>query len=124
MIEAALTIDDGSLVDKFLTKLERSRKSKDRDRVATIAILMEEYADNETLEVPRELNDLRDGIRELKPGDVRLPFFEVEGTRSGAIRLTHGFFKGTQKAPLGEIHRALWVRKQDKEVDGRRDQSV
>jgi phage-related protein len=119
MIEAARTVDGGHPVEQYLADLERSRKPKDRDRIARIAILLEEYADNETLEVPRELNDLRDGIRELKPGDVRLPFFEVERSRAGAIRLTHGFVKRSLKAPREEIDKALWVRKQDREVDSR-----
>jgi phage-related protein len=124
MIEAARTVDGASPVDDWLRTLERSRNPKDQRRAAEIAILFEDYADNETLEVPRELNDLRDGIRELKPGDVRLPFFEVPRTRSGAIRLTHGFLKRSWKAPRAEIDRALWGRKQDMEVDRRREQSV
>jgi len=124
MIEAARTVNGKSPVDDYLMALERSRKSKDRERVATIAILLEDYADHETLAVPRELNDLRDGIRELKPGDVRLPFFEVGGSRSGAIRLTHGFLKRQRRTPREEIDMAIWVRKQDREADERRDQSV
>lgn len=52
-----------------------------------------------------------------------LPFFEVEGTKSGAIRLTHGFVKQGTKAPRKQIDTASWVRHEDKEVD-RRGQSL
>lgn len=107
--------------DEFLVALENSRKPKDRDRLAAILMLFEDYAEGE-LEIPRELNDLRDGVREIKAGDVRLPFFEVDGTKTGAIRLTHGFVKRGEKAPREQIDKASWIRREDKEVD-KRDQS-
>lgn len=122
MIEAAVFPNGECPVDEFLASLENSRKPRDRDRLATILMLLEDYAEGE-LEIPRELNDLRDGIWELKAGDVRLPFFAVEGTRTGAIRLTHGFVKQGEKAPRKQIDMALWVRSKDKEVD-KRDESL
>ncbi|WP_157876333.1 hypothetical protein [Streptomyces sp. Root264] len=112
MVEAARTVDGSYPCDDFLLELEASKKKKDRERLAVILIVLEDFA-HRKLTFPREINDLEDGIRELKPGDVRLPFFDVPGTKVGAVRLTHGFFKGTPWAPKGEIRKACWVREED-----------
>ncbi|WP_329092366.1 hypothetical protein [Streptosporangium sp. NBC_01469] len=81
--------------------------------MADIIIRLERYAATGTLAVPRELNDLRDGIREIKVGDVRLPFFDVPGSVANAIRLTSGFLKKSWQTPRGYIDEAIWVRKED-----------
>ncbi|MBT2389926.1 type II toxin-antitoxin system RelE/ParE family toxin [Streptomyces sp. ISL-1] len=113
MIEAARVSDGTYPCDDFLRGLEGSKRKKDRERLAVILIVLEDYAYRRELIFPREINNLKDGIRELKPDKVRLPFFDVPGSKVGAIRLTHGFVKGTQKAPRGEILKALWVRRED-----------
>ncbi|BDD73558.1 hypothetical protein GCM10023177_34480 [Streptomyces violaceoruber] len=112
MVEAARTAEDSYPCDDFFRELETSKKKKDRERLATILMVLEDFAHRE-LAFPREINNLEDGIRELKPGDVRLPFFDVPESRAGAVRLTHGFIKGTPWAPRGEIRRAFWVREED-----------
>ncbi|WP_156056496.1 hypothetical protein [Streptosporangium roseum] len=81
--------------------------------MADILVRLERYAVTGTLAVPRELNDLRDGIREIKAGDVRLPFFDVPGSIANAIRLTSGFFKSSWKTPRKHIDEAIWVRRED-----------
>lgn len=113
MVEAARTTEGDYLCDDFFQSLETSKKKKDRARLADILMVLEDFAHRRELVFPREINDLEDGIRELKPGDVRLPFFDVPGTRVGAVRLTHGFIKGTPWAPRGEILRAKWMREED-----------
>ncbi|WP_143668747.1 hypothetical protein [Streptomyces sp. b62] len=113
MIEAAKVADGTYPCDTFLRGLETSRKRKDRENLAVILMVLEDYAHRRELIFPREINNLEDGIRELKPGKVRLPFFEVPRSTVGAIRLTHGFMKGTRWAPRGEILKAQWVRRED-----------
>lgn len=117
MIEAAQVLDGSFPVEDFLTGLERSRKRVDKERLANIALLLEDYADGNELAIPRELNTLRDGIKELKREDVRLPFFALARSKAGTVRLTHGFIKKQQKTERKQIDRALWVRKEDREVD-------
>ncbi|MFC8778844.1 hypothetical protein [Streptomyces nigra] len=112
MIEAARKTDGSYECDEFLLKLETSRKRSDRARLADILMVFEDFAYRQ-LTFPREINDLEKGIRELKPGDVRLPFFEVPGTSVGAVRLTHGFIKRSRRTPRGEIRKAVWVREED-----------
>ncbi|WP_372481724.1 type II toxin-antitoxin system RelE/ParE family toxin [Streptomyces coriariae] len=112
MLEAARTTDGSYKCDEFFLNLEGSRRKKDRARLADILMVLEDFAHRELI-FPREINNLEDGIRELKPGDVRLPFFDVPGTKVGAVRLTHGFIKGTRRTPRKEILKALWVREED-----------
>lgn len=113
MIEAAWDRDGAAAADQFLNELLVSRKRKDRQRLADVLVRFESYCRTGTLKVPMELNDLRDGIREIKAGDVRLPFFHVDPSPAGAVRLTHGFLKGTQRAPFKEIARAIGIRRED-----------
>ncbi|GHE43842.1 hypothetical protein GCM10017673_52480 [Streptosporangium violaceochromogenes] len=113
MIEAARTTTGECRADEFIKKLENSRKPKDAQRLADILVRLERFAATGTLAVPRELNDLRDGIREIKAGDVRLPFFDVPRTFSGAIRLTGGFLKRSWRTPRNHIDEAIWVRRED-----------
>ncbi|MDH6577570.1 hypothetical protein [Kitasatospora sp. MAP5-34] len=114
MIEAA-RCPDGMLADQWIAKLERSKSRRDLDRLADIAIVFESFARRGTLEVPRELNELGDGLREIKVGKHRFPFFHLEGSPAGAVRLTHGFLKGTWPTPRGELDKAKWVRRKDLE---------
>jgi hypothetical protein len=83
-----------------------------------------------------EINDLGEGLWELKIGKVRIPFFEGNctgtGSSMGAIpklglptnvqppttgshcaRMTHAFEKGTEKTPRREIDRAEGIRRED-----------
>ncbi|MFD0304694.1 hypothetical protein [Streptomyces sp. NPDC127119] len=113
MIEAARVSDGTNPCDEFLSGLEASKRKKDRERLANTLIVLEDFAHRRELCFPRETNNLVGGIKELKAGDVRLPFFDVEGTRVGAVRITHGFIKRTPRAPRKEINRAVWVREED-----------
>ncbi|WP_020544481.1 hypothetical protein [Nonomuraea coxensis] len=113
MIEAARTTRGECRADAFLTQLEQSRSRKDVVRLAEILVRFERYALTGSLAVPRELNDLRGGIREIKAGDVRLPFFDVPRSNAGAIRLTSGFLKKSWRTPRRHIDEAIWVRRED-----------
>jgi hypothetical protein len=117
MIEAARLPDGSAPADDFLVMLEES-KGELRRRLADIAVRFEDYAHRGTLRVPRELNDLGDGIREIKAGNVRLPFFEIENQEHspvGVVRLTNGFVKKTWNTPRKHILKAVWVRGKDQE---------
>ncbi|GII87421.1 hypothetical protein Ssi03_54110 [Sphaerisporangium siamense] len=113
MIEAARTRDGEYRADSFMRMLESSRSRKDETRLADILIRFERYAHTGSLPVPRELNDLRDGIKEIKAGDVRLPFFDVVKSSAAAIRLTSGFLKKSWKTPRKQIDEAMWIRRED-----------
>jgi hypothetical protein len=119
IIEAARISEGIEPVEAFLRGLETSRKGRSAQkntlRLADIAIRIETYARTGNLETPRELNDLRDGLREIKAGDVRLPFYELidENHLAMIARLTSGFFKGTQETPRKQIAKGLWVMRED-----------
>ncbi|MEV6109647.1 hypothetical protein AB0M28_33805 [Streptomyces sp. NPDC051940] len=113
MIEAARVPEERYLAEEFLSALATSKKSSDRNRLADVLICLEFYSCGGSLEYPREINDLRDGIREFKIGDVRLPFFDVPDSSTDALRLTHGFLKKQQQAPREQIDKAIWVRRED-----------
>ncbi|GAB3337672.1 hypothetical protein RMN56_10285 [Micromonospora halotolerans] len=112
MVEAARISDGTALADEFLQKLEKKRGGL--ELVAAVAVRFEDIARTGTLEIPRELNELRDDLWEIKAERVRLPFYWTQRAfASKAIRITHGFLKGTWKTPRGEIDKALWVRRED-----------
>lgn len=117
IIEAARTRNGEEPTEEFLQKLERSRKAKNTERLANIAIVFEEYGRTGTLEFPRELNDLGRGLREIKAGDARFPFYEINDNVHPSVitRLTSGFPKGTIRTPRGEIDKALWVMREDRQ---------
>ncbi|MCX5352005.1 type II toxin-antitoxin system RelE/ParE family toxin [Streptomyces mirabilis] len=114
MIEAARTTEGRAEADEFIADLERNLKRRGNlQRLADIAIRMEEFAERGTLRVPLQLNHLRDDIYEIKAGDVRLPFFYGTHFVGKTVRLTHGFLKKSQKTPRKHIAKALWVMKED-----------
>ncbi|WP_441245597.1 type II toxin-antitoxin system RelE/ParE family toxin [Kitasatospora sp. McL0602] len=115
MIEAARMTDGRYPADEYLNSLLASNKPAELDRLANLLIRLEHYAHRGTLEIPRELNELRDGMWEFKAGRDRLPFFNLEESPSGALRLTHGFYKKQQETPHKEINMALKVRREDLE---------
>ncbi|MEU8266393.1 hypothetical protein AB0B89_04435 [Sphaerisporangium sp. NPDC049002] len=63
MIEAARTREGEARADAFIARLEKSRSQKDAKRLADILVRFERYAYTGSLAIPRELNDLRDGIK-------------------------------------------------------------
>ena len=92
IIEAARTLAGEEPAEELLARLEASGRQKDVERLADTVIVLEDYARKGELEMPRELNKLRDGLWELKAGDVRLPFYEL-GDRAHSLvvaRLTSG----------------------------------
>ncbi|MCX5209831.1 hypothetical protein OG689_11095 [Kitasatospora sp. NBC_00240] len=112
MIEAA-RCRDGCLADQWLAKLEGSRKRQDREALAVIIMVFEDYAHRDSLDFPREINDLRDGIREIKAGSHRFPFFHPRDGSTFASRLTHGFPKRQRFTERQNIDKAIWVRRED-----------
>lgn len=121
IIEAARTNKEGQdLVDEFLTTKPWLRRRKATlVREADVAIVLDEYARTGTLRIPLELNDLdlSIGLREIKAGPGRFPFYEVTDERHAVTvtRLTHGFPKGPNLTPHGELDKAKWVMRQDME---------
>ncbi|MBT2509675.1 hypothetical protein J7I98_28140 [Streptomyces sp. ISL-98] len=113
MIEAARVADGHSPVDEYLNALLSSKKDADQDRLATILIRFEAFARRGELEVPRELNELRDGLWEFKATQDRIPFFYLEEKKSRTLRVTHGFFKRQIFTPHKEINWALRIRRED-----------
>lgn len=112
MIEAARTADGTSPAFDFLAGL--GRRPKEIPRLAAVVMRFEELSRTGTLPIPRELNELRDGIWEIKAETVRLPYFRITGPCAmEVIRVTHGFTKNTQRTPRKEIDKALWVRRED-----------
>ena len=116
IIEAARLSAGTEPVEELLGRLEDSKHSRDRRRLADVAILLEEYAREGTLERPRELNHLRAELREIKAGDVRLTFYEfIDQVHSVRVtRLTTGFIKRQQRTSRREIDRGLWVIREDR----------
>jgi hypothetical protein len=113
-IESALDRENKQPATEYITKIERSRSRANRKRAADIAIRFEDYARFGRLRAPREVNDLEDGIKEIKAGDVRLPFYEANAAdHSDLIRLTHGFHKNSKDCPPPEIRRAIAIRRED-----------
>jgi hypothetical protein len=118
IIEAARTRDGEEPVEEFMERLEDSKKRSEIERFADVAIVFEEYGSRGSLRIPRELNQLKDELWEIKAGDVRFPFYQVTDGDHPAIvaRLTGAFIKGTRRTPRREIDRALWVMKEDKQA--------
>jgi hypothetical protein len=119
IIEAACTTDGRAPAEEFLAGLAASKKQKDRDRITDVAMLLEEYAREGQLEITREINYLRDDLWEIKPGDVRLPYYLVVDTLHDApvARLTSGFLKTQHLTQHRHINWGLRVAREDKGQD-------
>lgn len=114
MIEAARTTEGRFEADEFISDLEKKAKRRgNMQRLAEIAVRLEDFAERGKLRVPMQLNHLRGDIWEIKAGDVRLPFFYCSHFSGKTVRLTHGFLKNSQKAPRKHIDKAGWVMKED-----------
>ena len=119
IIEAARADNGADLVEEYLTKKPwLLRRKKTQVNEADMAIVFEEYARTGTLRIPQELNDLdlSIGLREIKVGPARFPFYEPADPRHvvTVTRLTHGFTKGTVQTPRKEIDKAKHVMEQDR----------
>lgn len=119
IIEAARTADGREPAEEFLAKLAESSKSKDVNRLADIVTVFEAYAQTGELEIPRELNFLEGDLWELKAGDVRLSFYEVNNDLHGksVIRLTEGFFKTQWSTQRKHINWGLRVVREDRQYE-------
>jgi hypothetical protein len=117
IIEAARTKDGQEPVEEFLQKIEGSRRRGDTQRLADIAIVFEEYGQRGTLRIPRELNQLRGDLWEIKVGDIRFPCYEVDDGKHSAVvaRLVGGFPKQTLRTPRRQIDKALWAMGEDRQ---------
>lgn len=122
IIEAARAATGDEPVEEFIAKLEvaavrkKGRRETAVQRLADLADVFEDFARNGKLEVPRELNQLKDDLWEIKPGDVRLPFYETTDTAHGiaVVRLTSGFYKTQQLTQRHHINWALRVMREDR----------
>jgi hypothetical protein len=115
IIEAARTSSGREPAEEFFSAMEVSRHRRDIQRLADAATLLEEYANEGTLERPRELNHLRYELWEIKPGDVRLPFYELADISHGllVVRLTSGFLKTQRFTQQQHINWGLRVARED-----------
>lgn len=115
VIEAAIDNSGAHPSVEFLRQYESGSRQK-RQIYADLLIRLEDFANTGTLMVPRELNELRKGIWEIKAGKARLPFYYIpDPATCAAVRITHGFTKNTDRTPLGEIDRAIGIRRADQE---------
>ncbi len=112
VIEAAFDrANQHPAVNELVAMLEHKRSGV-RAIANDMLLLIEDFADTGTAEIPRQLNELRDGIWELKAQKFRLPFYYSD-TDCATVRLTHGFMKNTEKTPLRHIDIAKAIRKED-----------
>jgi hypothetical protein len=88
-------------------------RRRNEQRLAALAIRLEDYCNTGKLQIPRELNQLNDALWEIKAGDLRLPFFDVPNTRSGSVRATHGFIKNSKMTPRIHISKAVGIMRED-----------
>lgn len=117
VIEGAWDRESECQVDHYLRELEASNDSSRLRRAADIAIVLEEYAHEGFLSVPRQLNSLRAGVHELKSGIDRLPFYFAREQADTAVRITHGFTKKSQRTPRKHIDLALAIANLDDSRD-------
>lgn len=80
IIEAARAAEGQDLIDDYLTKKSWLLwRKKVHVNEADVALRFDEYARTGSLRVPLELNDLDTtvGLREIKVGPARFPFYEL-----------------------------------------------
>jgi len=112
-IEAARDRDGEEAFNAWVQSIVGGSNAAHRELLYDLAIRWEHYCKTGSLPVPRELNDLGDGIWEFKIGTLRVPFFAINDNIQGTDRVTHGFIKRSRKAPRPEIRRALAIRRED-----------
>ena len=118
IIEAARAAGGQDLIDEYLTKKPWLLWRKEvLVNEANVALRFDEYARIGTLRIPLELNDLdlTIGLREIKVGVARFPFYELTDSQHAVTvtRLTHGFTKGTEQTPPREIRKAKAIMQLD-----------
>lgn len=110
-LEAAFDQAAKHPIVSFLQKLLDGRiRGARSDHFFDLMVRIEDYCRTGHLSIPDEMNDLGDGIWELKRHNLRVAFFIAN---SDVSRATHGFRKGTKKTPLGEIDKAKAIRRED-----------
>lgn len=123
-IEAARTADGSEPVEVYLSELMRladidgRRGDRSRNRLADIAVRFADLAITGELKIPTQLRwDLRDGIGEVKAGDVRILFYRPEASIHDrtVLRLTNGFDKRGNNTPRRQLDKAGWVRREDQQ---------
>jgi len=137
-LEAALDDQGRSpLLDEWEGKI-RMGKGRYADDWADLTIVVDHFLNNPKALRANEINDLGDGLWELKGGRLRLPFFGVDcsgtvsssghhrhlvlptGVRAPRVddrsaRGTHVFGKSQQRTPRKQIDRALGIMRRDAE---------
>ncbi|MFG1921234.1 type II toxin-antitoxin system RelE/ParE family toxin [Cryptosporangium sp. NPDC048952] len=103
--------------------IEELKRDGDETRLAKIQACLETYSRHGEEHLGRDIKELRQGLWELRAGDVRLPFFRVTGEAQKrcehhtVVRLTHGFKKQGQRIPRNQIDHADWIRREDARCD-------
>ena len=115
-----------------------SRRVRHLDRLADLAVVIDDFVARPLQLRANEVNDLGEGLWELKAGTLRVPFFGAEcpgDTRScrcgrqlvlprivkqpegrcRTARLTHLFEKRTARTPRREIDKAMAIKREDLE---------
>lgn len=119
-IEAALDKTGSPEAIRYLENLAdeaRISVASAQNTLADLALQLQDFADGKPQDIPRQVNDLRDGIQEIKVGKLRLPFYLREDASCGHVRLTHGFWKRGNDTPNREIDKAKAIRRTDMERD-------
>ncbi len=95
----------------------RAKKKSDQTK-ADMLVRLQSYARKGKLTVPGQMNYLtmEDGcqLMEFKAGNLRLPFYETTCKDAQIARITHGFFKASERAPLKELRKGHAIAKEDR----------
>jgi len=107
VIERSVSRDDTPQLDAYLEDLANSRNRRKQSRFTDILARFEALSIYGELEPPREINDLRGSIREIKTAEDRILFFEVAATtrHRRAVRLTNACEKRVSKTSHGRLPR-------------------
>lgn len=107
-IEAARRLDGSSPAHEYLEELQRNGK---QHIVVRFLLRFEDLARDGELIIPDDMNDLYNGLWEIKVSDHRLPFYYNKSHSDyEAVRLTSGFKKRSQRTIRSDINfaRTVW----------------
>lgn len=129
-IEFAFDREGGHLGTAFLNGLTNRAKqgliARSKGKMASVPnstkaemmVILQSYAENGRLIIPRQLNELgtRDGqdLFEFKAGNLRLPFYKSDCGTTKLARITHGFVKRGKKTPRKELDLGFAIINEDR----------
>ncbi|MDQ0574301.1 hypothetical protein [Agromyces albus] len=92
---------------EFLGALRRSKREKDRIRLADLEERLEQYAIYGYLEPKVQLRHIEDDIWEIKSPNDRILLYHAAANEvhKRAARMTHAFEKRLNKTPNGKLPR-------------------